>query len=79
MAVLAVVVATTGAAAGTAQAMPTHVQGGGTGTTVTDVHDMPADSMIASQSLSEPAGPDGVSGHHLRGPGLSAERRNGRP
>ena len=53
-------------------------QGGGTGTTITDVRDMPGDSMIASQSLGEPCGPDGVSGHHLRGAGRSAERRNRR-
>jgi len=56
MAVLAVVVATTGSVVGSAQAMPTHVQGGGTGTVITDVRDMPGDSMIASQSLGEHAG-----------------------
>ena len=56
MAVLAVVVATTGSVVGSAQAMPTHVQGGGTGTAITDVRDMPGDSMIASQSLGEHAG-----------------------
>jgi hypothetical protein len=50
IAVLAIVVATTGAAAGAAQAMPTQVQGGGTGTTVTEIRDMPADSMIALEA-----------------------------
>ena len=39
---------TTGSVVGSAQAMPTHVQGGGTGTAITDVRDMPGDSMIAS-------------------------------
>src|SRR6476619_7555215 len=56
MAVLAVVVSTTGSVVGSAQAMPAHVQGGGTGTAITDVRDMPGDSMIASQSLGEHAG-----------------------
>ena len=57
MAVLAIVVATTGAAAGAAQAMPTQGGGGGgTGTTVTDVRDIPAVSMIPSQSLGGHAG-----------------------
>jgi len=53
LAVLAVVVATTGGAAGAAQAMPTHAQAGGTGAVITDVRDSPADSMAASQLLSE--------------------------
>lgn len=57
LAVLAVVVATTGAVVGTADARPTSVQGGGTGTAaVTDVRDMPADSMVASQQSGEHAG-----------------------
>ena len=55
MAVLAVVVATTGTVVGSAQAMPVQGGGGG-GTTITDVRDMPADSMMASQSLGEHAG-----------------------
>jgi len=56
MAVLAVVVATTGAVVGTADARPTMATGGGAGTAITDVRDMPADSMMASQSLGEHAG-----------------------
>jgi hypothetical protein len=56
MTLLAVVVATTGAAAGTAQAMPVQGPGGGgTGTAVTDVRDMPADSISASAASTEGA------------------------
>ena len=57
MAVLAVVLATTGAAAGSAQAMPTlGGQGGGSdGTALTSTRDMPADSMSASVASTEGA------------------------
>ena len=58
MVVLAVVVATTGAAAGTAQAMPTLAGHGGVsgGATVTSTRDMPADSINASAASNEGAG-----------------------
>ena len=56
MAVLAVVVATTGAAAGSAQAMPSlGGQGGGSGATVASARDMPADSLSASAASTEGA------------------------
>ena len=57
MAVLAVVVATTGAAAGSAQAMPVlgGQAGGSGGTTVTSARDMPADSVSASVASTEGA------------------------
>ena len=58
MVVLAVVVATTGAAAGTAQAMPTLAGHGGVsgGATATSTRDMPADSINASAASNEGAG-----------------------
>ena len=56
MAVLAIVVATTGAAAGSAQAMPSlGGQGGGSGATVASARDMPADSLSASAASTEGA------------------------
>ena len=56
MAVLAVVVATTGAAAGSAQAMPAGSPGGGSGgAAVVSARDMPADSMSASVASTEGA------------------------
>jgi hypothetical protein len=72
MAVLAVVVATTGSVVGTAQAMPAHNQSGGTGTAVTDVRDMPADSMIASQGLGPHAG-------QMASPGIIESARAAQP
>ena len=60
MAVLAVVVATTGAAAGSAQAMPSLGGQGGVsgGATVTSTRDMPTDSLSASVASTE-----GAAGH----------------
>jgi hypothetical protein len=56
MAVLAIVVATTGAAAGSAQAMPTLAGQGGSGAaTVASARDMPADSLSASAASAEGA------------------------
>ncbi len=55
MAVVAVVVATTGAVAGGAQAMPTSGGQAGSGPTVTSVRDMPADSISASAASTEGA------------------------
>jgi hypothetical protein len=72
MAVLAVVVATTGAVVGSAQAMPAHVQSGGTGTAVTDVRDMPADSMIASQAVGSHVG-------QMASPGIIESARAAQP
>ena len=57
MAVLAIVVATTGAAAGSAQAMPSLGGQGGVsdGATVAAARDMPADSLSASAAATEGA------------------------
>jgi hypothetical protein len=56
MAVLAVVVATTGAAAGTAQAMPSlGGQGGVSGAATAAARDMPADSLSASAASTQGA------------------------
>ena len=79
MAVLAIVVATTGAAAGAAQAMPTQRagrrhrhDGDGCPGHAGRFHDRVA-------VPGRPCGPDGVTRHHLRGAGRSAERWNRRP
>ena len=88
LAVLAVVVATTGAVVGTADARPAIVQGGGTGATVTVVRDQPADTIAAAAAASQSgaaihdmasdtlsaatASPSGAAGHDMASDTLSA-------